>query len=397
MAKIALEAAQTAPRRRKYTKYTRTHLKIRNLRFFIFWLVLVGLLVWALVRIHAYFDGCLRQLESIQYSYVADDMAKIFTEKRFDELFDYEQNKDAQYLESREDYIAYLTKLAGEAEIEYTQISSPNPREKRYMVTADGKAFAEFTLKETGEEYTYEMIPLIGYTDGDKIYAPGDIYIDTIHPVTYDYTVPDYATVTVNGQALDKSYLVGQPEDLFFADHLYKGVKGYQLVSYRFNCAMGEPEIAVTDAEGQSVPLEEVGQDSYRFVFLYNDEELKPTFENGAVEFVKQWCLYSTHNTKRANVLEKVLAGSSAESFIRNYESTWITSADTYAFRDVSTCNYAMLSDKLLTCEVSLTYHTVSKRKENDYLNRYRLYVVNTGNSWKVYDFELLGAQSDDA
>ena len=86
MAKIALEAAQTAPRRRKYTKYTRTHLKIRNLRFFILWLVLVGLLVWALVRIHAYFDGCLRKLESIQYTYVADDMAKIFTEKRFDEL-----------------------------------------------------------------------------------------------------------------------------------------------------------------------------------------------------------------------------------------------------------------------------------------------------------------------
>ncbi len=392
------ETVNTAPakkQKRRYTKYTMGHLRFRNLRFWIFWLVLVALLVLALVRIHGYFDRCLKELESIQYSYVADEMAKIFTEKRFNDLFEYEHCEE-EYLESREDYVAYLEKLAGDAEIEYTQIVSPNPREKRYLVTADGKSFAEFTLKETGEAYTYEIIPLIGYTDGDKIYAPGDIYIQYLNPVTYDYIVPDYATVSVNGSVLANTYIVGEPETLFFEEHLYKGAKGFKLVSYRFTCALDQPDIRVTDPEGNEVPLAEIGQDTYKYSFIFNDAELKPQFENGAVEFVKRWCLYSTHNTNRAKVLELVVGGSNAESFIRNYENTWITTADQTAFQDISTCNYAMIDGKVLTCEVSLTYHTVSKRKANDYHNRYRLYIVQSGNTWKIYDFELLSDSGDE-
>ncbi len=384
-------------KKRRYTKYTRTHLKIRNLRFFIMWAALVALLVVGMIRIHAYFDRCLTELEAMQYTYVADEMAKIFTEKRFDELFEYE-TCDAEYLETRQDYVEYLNKLAGDALIEYTQTSSVNPREKRYLVTADGKAFAEFTLKETGKEYTYEIIPLIGYTDGDKYYEPGDIYINILQPVVYDYIIPSNATISVNGQTLGEEHAVGQDEELFFEGHLYKGVEGYKLRSYRFTCALGDPEVVVTGADGSDLTgvLQEVGQDTWKYEFAYQDEELKPMFENPAVEFVKQWCLFSTHNTKRANVTDLTLQGSSAYTFIQNYENTWITTADKYEFQNISTSNYAMIGDKVLTCEVFINYHTTSKRKVNDYPTRCRLYVVNTGKNWRVYDFELLSTTEQD-
>ena len=377
--------------KKKYTRYTKQHLVFRNIRFWLIWLVIVGLMVWGFMKVHDYFDARLAEYEAAQYTYVADEMAKVFEDRHFEELFAYE-NCDVEYMESKQDYIAYLNRLTAGREITHKQISSENSGEVRYVVSADDKAFGQFTLKKTGETMSFEVIPLIGYTVGVDIYEPGDIIMNTLHPVTYDYTVPSYATISVNGQLLGEEYKVSE-QTLFFEGHLPKNASArdnYRLVSYRFTCALEEPDVRVNDADGNAVELTDKGQDTYEYEFAYQDDELKSKCESKAVEFMKAWCLFSTHNGKKATVQNMTVNGSKAYEFINNYEATWITSADSYAFGDYSSCNYAWLTDDVITCEVSIVYNTTTKHKDNSYETKCRLYFMKSGNDWKVYDFEMM-------
>lgn len=393
--------------KKKYTRYTKGHLIGRNIRFWIFWLILVGLIVWGLMTVHAYFDKCLVEYEAAQYTYVAEDFFnEVFAKKDFAKLYEYE-NCDTEYMESKQDYINYLTVLTANKEITYTQIQPENSDEVRYVVSADDKAFGQFTLKKVYEQvedpethemkeqvktYSFEVIPLIGYTVGVDIYEKGDIIMNTLHPVTYDYKIPSYAVITVNGKELGQEYIVSE-ETLFFEGHMPKNATvrdNYHLVSYRFTCALGEPEIRVTDPEGNNIELAAKGQDTYEYEFVYQDEELKSKCEGKALEFMKAWCLFSTHNGKKSTVLNMTVTGSKAYDFIDHYETTWITVADETEFGEYSSRHYVQLTDNVISCEFHIVYNTITKHKENTYETNCRLYFMRDGNNWKVYDFEFI-------
>ena len=379
-------------KKHKYTKYTRAHLTLRNLRFWLFWCVLIVLIVLGMIEIHKYFDEKLAQYEAAQYKYVAEETAKIFTEKRFNELYEYEAHKDEEYIETREDYDNYIRELAGNAEIEYTRISSESSHEIRYIVTADGKKFGEFTLEKTGETYTFEVIPLIGYSFGCDIYKPGQIYIDTLRPVTYDYIIPSNASIYVNGNKVGDEYIVGTPQKMFFEGHLPSGQEAYKLVSYRFNCALGTPEISVIGADGRTVALNEIGQDTYAYQFSYSDELLKPQYETGVRNFFETYCKFTSQSTTKAKLTDLILKGSRALDYINNYEKKWITKPSSTEFDNYYTKNYAILPGNALTVEVYGDYicHYNNTKKVNTYSNAMRLYFVKSGNKYVVYDFEML-------
>lgn len=371
-------------------RYTRENLKKRNIRFYVIWLVLVGLIAWGLLTVHSYFQKNLTAYEAAQYNYVADDMAKIFTEKRFDELFEYE-HCDVAYMESGQDYVDYLSKLTEGREITYKQIQAENVGEIRYAVTADDLAFAQFTLKKTGEVASFEVIPLIGYTVGVDLYEPGEIYMNILQPVTYDYTVPSYATITVNGRELNDGYKTGE-KTIFYDGHLPDKVKldSYSIKSYRFTCALGTPEVEVKDADGNVLELTAKENNVFVYEFPYDDEDIRYLVESKAYEFIRNWCMYSTHNIRRPAMLEQVVTDSAAHDFIMHYDIQWITEADEYGFGRFTSCNYALLTDNVISCEVAIVYNTVTSGVENTYETKCRLYFTGSGDSWKVYDFEMM-------
>lgn len=382
---------------KRFNRYTEERLFRRNLRFWLVWLALVALIAVGIMRIHAYFDKNLRQYEASQYEYLAEDAGKIFTERRFDELYSYEKT-DADYLETKEDYVEYLNTLTEGKDITITEVGSTNPQEKKYVVKADNASFARFTLKKQMDEnnepkmFSFEVIPFVGYTIGTELYELGEITTDIIQPITYDYTIPTSATITVNGKPLPEKAIVKANEPLFYEGHLPSDFKGDTLTSYRFTCAMGIPEISVKDAEGNDLELTEVGQDSYRYEFAYCDDEMKKGYEDYGVSFVKLLCRYTTDNCKLATVLGKVKDGSPAYKTINEIPTEWRTSAKDYTFLNIQTKNYARYSDTLYSCEVSMTYHCTysQSKKVNDYENAYRVFFIKEKGNWLVYDYLLI-------
>lgn len=374
---------------KKRTRYTAERLRLRNIRFWVLYLVFVVLIILAFRSVHAYFDASLSEYEAAQSDDIIDKTAQLFIDRRFDVLYEYE-DQSIDYIESRDDYISYLEELTKNATIEYQEAASLDTSKRKFIVTADGKSFASFTIRKSGEAAEFELIPLIGYKLKAEKYEFDSISSSVLRPASYEVTLRDTDTLYVNGSELPEKYIVKKGVPLFYEGHLPETMVSPKLDTYRFTCALDEPEIKVLDMNGEEYELET--EDGYvlNYVFTYQDDELKPQFEEQALTCVKNISLYTTKNISREKVLKLMVSDSKAADFIKNIDGMWLTKADKYTFENVKTQNYAMFSDNVFSCDVSFDYNTVSKGKANSYPVSYRLYYIKTENDWLVYDLENL-------
>ena len=371
------------------TRYTAQKLRRRNLRFWLCYLAFVVLIVLAFRSVHAYFDASLSEYEAAQSDDVIGQTAQLFIDHRFDILYEYE-DPSVDYIESKEEYVAYLEELTRNATIEYQEAASLDTSKRKFVVTADGKSFASFTIRKSGEAAEFELIPLLGYKLKAEKYEFDSIVPSVLRPASYEVTLRDTDTLYVNGNVLPEKYVVKADIPLFYEGHLPETMVSPKLKTYRFTCALDEPEIRATDAGGNAYALET--EDGYvlYYVFQYANDELRPLFEEQALTCAKNIALYTTKNVSMYRVLELMEADSKAADFIRNIDGMWLTKADKYTFDNPTVENFAKYSDTVFSCDVSFDYNTVSKGKANSYPVAYRLYYIKSGDNWLVYDLENL-------
>ena len=377
-------------RKRKYTRYTEGKLRLRNIRFWVIYLVLVALLVFAGTRVYRYFDTSLTAYEEAasKSQKIVDEVSAIFTEKHFDQLYAYEDSS-LDYMETKEEYVAYLNRLTENAEIDCTLVRSEQPDEQTYSVTADGKSFATFVLKKSGES-EFEILPMFGFTLRAEEYELKSIQTSILQLAAYEVTARDSDTVYVNGKALTAEQAISTGAKLFYDGHLPEGYPSPTLTTYRFTCALGEPEIRVVDASGSECELTKESDYTYSYQFQYADETMKPQFEANVLECAKDICLYTTNNQTQARVLKRMETGSKAAEAIKNIDAKWLTKADKKSFENEHTENYAMFGESIFCCDVHVDYNTVSRGVENSYPTSYRLYFKLVDGAWLIYDFENL-------
>ena len=377
-------------RKRKYTRYTEGKLRLRNIRFWVIYLVLVALIVFAGTHVYRYFDTSLTAYEEAasKSQKIVDEVSAIFTEKHFDQLYAYEDSS-LDYMETKEDYVAYLNRLTENAEIDCTLVRSEQPDEQTYSVTADGKSFATFVLKKSGES-EFEILPMFGFTLRAEEYELKSIQTSILQLAAYEVTARDSDTVYVNGKALTAEQAISTGAKLFYDGHLPEGYPSPTLTTYRFTCALGEPEIRVVDASGSECELTKESDYTYSYQFQYADETMKPQFEANVLECAKDICLYTTNNQTQARVLKRMETGSKAAEAIKNIDAKWLTKADKKSFENERTENYAMFGESIFCCDVHFVYNTVSRGVENSYPTSYRLYFKLVDGAWLIYDFENL-------
>ena len=376
-------------KKKKYTRYTAAKLRLRNIRFWLCWVALVVLIVIGIRYVYRYFDDSLRAFEAAQPDDIIEQTASIFTERRFDELYEYE-DRSVDHMESKEDYVDYLNRLTENAQITYKEVASDDDSKRNFVVMADDKKFAGFTIRKTGEAAEFELIPLIGYKLKAEYYEFDSISTSVLQLATYQVTIRSTDMLLVNGQPLSENYIVRSGEVLFYEGHLPDGVPSPTLTTYRFTCALDRPVIQVKDANGEEYALHTDDDYTYSYVFTYCDAEMSAAFDELVLTCAKDICRYTTDNQTQGAVLKHMVDNSVAEVYIKNIEALWRTKADKYAFDNVSIRNYAKFGDDIFCCDISLNYNTTSKHVDNSYPVSYRFYFTRVKNEWLIYDFENL-------
>ena len=376
-------------KKKKYTRYTAAKLRLRNIRFWLCWVALVVLIVIGVRYVYRYFDDSLRAFEAAQPDDVIQQTASIFTERRFDELYNYEDSSVAR-IETREDYVDYLNRLTEKAEITYKEVASGDDSKRNFVVMADDKKFANFTIRKTGEAAEFELIPLIGYKLKADYYEFDSLSTSILQPATYQVTVRNTDTLFVNGEPLSNEYIIRSGETMFYEGHLPSDVPSPTLTTYRFTCALDRPVIQVKDALGEEYSLCASDEYTYAYEFQYCDEEMRDAYDDLVLACAQDICRYTTDNQTQERVLKHMVDKSVAEVYIKNIEALWRTKADKYSFDNIVIGNYAKFGDDVFCCDIHLDYNTTSKHVDNSYPVSYRFYFMRVKNEWQIYDFENL-------
>ncbi|MBR3928853.1 MAG: hypothetical protein IKJ65_07615 [Clostridia bacterium] len=373
--------AKKTKKNRLYRRYTKRKLLFRNIRFSILYLILLAAIGFGFYKVYSYIDQSLTAYESAQWRYVAEDMAQMFVDRDFDKLYAYEDATKLD-IETKDDYVHYLNSLTEGTYITYKEVGTREADERKFSVTSNGKSFASFSIKKSGESMD---CGLLGVVD---LYEFGSVSTDVIQPITYQVTLPDYASLFVNGKAIGSDKIIESGIETFASGHLPDGYPSYTLSTYRFTAALGIPVIEAKDESGNVLVLTETSQDEFTYEFSFMDDELRPIHEKYVTEVAQKMCQFMTQKTSKDSVLRLMKKDSAAAKAINETNAMWLTEAKKHNFRNIRTENYFQYSDEIFSCELYLDYDIVAKNNaETSYPFHIRFFVQKVGNDWKVYDF----------
>ena len=288
-----------------------------------------------------------------------------------EEIIEYVQKMNQLVAGKKLDFCEYRSSVAGDMKI--------------FGVHADGIGLASFTLTTNDPDSDNPT----WYFSGIEVQQFPAEPVEPEKPVYLSYniiTLPGNI-VTVNGEPLTEENVIRKVSTKA-EDYLPDGVDGFNLVEYRVEGLKAEPEIAITDKNGQAV---EVTFDAETKLYTQVMAEA-PTISANDAEYkailgaAKAWTEYmikggtaglKTYYDPSSQVYKDIVSG---EMFRQSFTS--------YSFHPEEITEYYRYSDTMFSAKIKLDCTVI--RKADGYNKLFTVdstYIFHyTGGKWMVYD-----------
>lgn len=371
---------------------------IWNSTFYRVYFALVALALVAIAVGTVWLRGVLRDYESAQPKYVAEDVGKLFENADYEAIYNVDTSA-AQFEGDEALYLDNLRELAAGRRVEWTPAFSANKDERKYNVNLDGERFATFTLVPSGQTtekgntlwklgYVTTLVQLKQATptpepEATPEPAPAVKY-------TCRITAPAGYSVTVDGEALSADNATTTEKALFEADFLPPGVKNPALVEYLYDAASETPKVEASDETGAPVAVEAVeGKELTWSCPMKSDEAYSEQYGSAAIALAKQVAKFMNKDAKK-KAIERVCARNSpAESIFDNLNNTYATPHTGISFKDEAVSEFYVMADDCFTCRVS--FDTVLRTEKGNavYPTAYTFCVIKEGDAGKLWNIKV--------
>lgn len=284
--------------------------------------------------------------------------------------------------ESANAFAAYMTEKVGTDKLTYNKTSAGLSGGHKYLVKHNGENIAAFTLQNREQS---ELALPQWEMDTLEVFLKRTGYVSI--------TAQPGSTVTVNGVALDESYIVRTTSTLV-EDYLPEGMHGAKTVTYYVDGLLTIPKIAITDESGAAAELhcDETGHDYSQM--LPDSREIG----DDQLALVKNAAqAYCRHMIGAGSGLSTYFDTSSAiyKSITRN--ELWFGGYTGYNFSDITVSDFYPYSDSLYSARVSLTLNVTRadgsvKKFEVD--NTFFVEKKSNG-AWKIIDMTNVDVQQE--
>ena len=379
----------TAAGRKRARKRSILHSRFYQVYFILLILCVAGIALGA-----RYLNGVLKDYESAQPRYVAQEAAQLFERGDYETIFDLDSSMRDVPEEDRPYYIGQLESLAAGREVSWTEAYSADEDERRYRVSLDGEKFAEFTLVPSGAQtehgnrlWTLGTITTFVRIEEPQVAEP-EPTPTPVPAITCSITVPSTFTVTVDGRKLDANDVVEADIPIVPDGMLPEGVVAPTMIRYAFLSETGTPEIQMTDWQGRPQTPVEDGAYSWR-CDLPQNPELAEQFGENVLEVAQRIARYSAREVSQASVLKYCAKGSPAYENIDNFDSSLGKKPNGSSFENVVVSDFYLYSEDCFSCRVSFDYIPRFGKESKTYPTAYTLYFIRQGDSGKLYSFSL--------
>ena len=381
------------------TKSRKKKKSIFKSRFYQIYFALVGVALIAILIGTAWLRGVLKDYESAQPVYVAQDVAKLFESGDYERIYDVDSSAAQIADGDKAFYLESMREIAAGKAVEWSEAFSTEEDERKYNVTLDGERFASFTLVPSGKTTARgnRLWTLGGVTtyvtrlEPDPVEAEPEV-VEEIPTQYYDcrVTVPTGYAVTVDGTPLSEENAQVTPEYLFEEGFLPEGVQNPMMTTYTFSTPNESPEVAATDETGAVATLT-AAEDRERTwsCGLKENAEMRERYGAAAYKMGQRIAMFMSKDGSKKNITKLCLKNSPAWTIFDNLSNRYATPHSDVHFRNDAVTEFYMLSDTCFTCRVSFDYVLDTKDGERIYPTAYTFCLVNQNGKGGLYNLQI--------
>lgn len=300
-------------------------------------------------------QGWLTDYELAQPTVKAEQVfQQIFSDPDWGALYESAGAQDSEF-EGKEEYVNFMEAKMGDAALTYMETSAGLSGDKKYNVRLGDETVASFTLVDKNKVGNLDLSNLENLEDITDIpnWTLGKVEVFFQRQGSYLIEKLDGYTVTVNGVALDESYVI-QKATTKAEDYLPEGTTGFVMETLEVTGLMEKPEVAVTNEDGAAV---EVTYDDVTRTFTARTESNTMSEEEKEVALgaAKINCLWMIEEEKDRGQIAKYFDPSyKPYNDIVKTTELWMQNHNGYEFANESVTDYARYSDDIFSVRVSM-------------------------------------------
>lgn len=371
-------------------------------RFYQVYFAVVAVILVGIFLGTIWLRGVLKDYESAQPVYVAEDVARLFETRDFNALYEVDTSAEQIAGGDKAFYTQSLSEIASGKRVEWSEGFSGNQDERKYNVTLDGDKFATFTLIPSGETTRQgarlwklgSVTTLVTRVEPDPTPTPEPTPTPVPQlPVAADggygcrVTVPTGYAVTVEGVRLSEGNCKVSPKYMFEDGFLPEGVENPMMTEYVFTVSGEDPTIEVTDAAGVPATLIASAESENTWsCAIPQDSELAVKYSEAALKLGTQIAKFMSKDGSKRSITRLCLKGSPAREIFDNLSNKYATPHTGVEVRNGAATEFYRLADTCFTCRVSFDYVLDTADGERVYPTAYTFCVVNMDGKSGLYN-----------
>ena len=369
-------------------------------RFYQIYFALVAVALIAIAVGTLWLNGVLRDYESAQPVYAAEQVARLFEASDFDTIYALDSSAADISDGDKAFYVDSMNALAEGKRVEWTQVFTADPDERRYSVTLDGEKFAAFTLVPSGQttKRGNRLWQLGSISTNVVLKEPEPEPTPTSKPTpepelglnTCTITVPRGYTVTVNGQVLTTENAHVTERSIFDASFLPPSVSSPVMMEYLYETPSQFIEVSVVDENG--APVEAVHAENRAYTWSCEPKEneaLRAQFAESVFGLAERLAKFTSKDVKKSVLMQMCAKDSPAEQLFENLDNQYFTPHSSVDFKNEAISEFYMLSEDCFTCHVSFDFTMKTSAGELVYPTEYTFCIVKEGERGKLYSLMI--------
>lgn len=362
-------------------------------RFYRVYFTVLGAALVLILGFTVWLMGYLREVESAQPGYVAQDVARLFVEKDFDSLYDLDSAARSISDGDRDFYVENLSEIAQGKTVQWSEGFSEVEDQRKYNVTLDGERFASFVLVPSGQTTRRgQRLWTLGYVTTNVAVqeaAPTPtvpVVTPTPAPVSrLRVTAPQGYIVSVDGEELTAENAARSESPLFEEGFLPASVAMPVMVTYDYGSMSENPQVAVTDLFGSPVQVTMTADNVYSCT-LPQSAALQQSYGEAVMSLAKKIAKYTSKDGSKNAILSYCAKDSPARTVFNNLSNQYATPHSEVAFQNEAVGEFYEMSADCFTCRVTFDYLMKTRDGVKTDPTAYTFCITGTGSDIKLYN-----------
>ena len=208
-------------------------------------------------------------------------------------------------------YVSYMENRVGDRDLTYEEIAPSEPASRKYAVLLETEPVATFTMVNTAP----------GQDVPD--WQPGPVEVFFSRQQDYRISMPYGCTVTVNGVALDDSYIL-QTDAIQVTGQDGSALELNKSCILHVDDLLVMPTVAVTAVDGSAMEVQYDEASRTFSVPLVQAEAISQEKQDLALEAVKTYCLFMVNKSGAGDLSRYFKRGTDTYRYITGSDLMWV-------------------------------------------------------------------------